>query len=66
LPEQLWLDDLFVFEQMGFLWRKAEAVDQKIAEITGIIHASLQRGAGVVVDATENGFACHGVYGDER
>jgi hypothetical protein len=48
---------------VDFFWSEAEVGDQKIADIMGIIHAALEGGRCIAVDATENGFACHRSYG---
>jgi hypothetical protein len=48
---------------VDILGPEAEVTDQKIAEIMGIIHAALEGSGCIAVNATENGFACHGSYG---
>jgi hypothetical protein len=63
LREKLCLDNLLIFQCVDFLGPEAEVADQKIAEIMDIIHAALEGGRCIAVDATENGFACHGRHG---
>jgi hypothetical protein len=48
---------------VDFFWSEAEVADQKIAYIMGIIHAAPEWGGCIAVNATENGFACHGSDG---
>jgi hypothetical protein len=50
---------------MDFFWSEAEVGDQKIAEIMGIIHAALEGSGCIAVNATEQGFACHGRLGSD-